>query len=70
MLPIESIIASRVSSDLARSALPDAPVLEDTASVRRRPQRRRVRTARLLRRVADRLEPPLCPGDRLRGAPV
>lgn len=67
MQPIESYIAVPLTRDLARSALPDAPVLDASSTAR---PRRRVRTARLLRRVADRLEPPPCAGDRLRGARV
>jgi hypothetical protein len=70
MQPIESYIAVPLARDLAHSALPDAPVVQDAGSAARLPHRRRVRTARLLRRVADRLEPPPCPGDRLRGARV
>lgn len=69
MLPIESYIAVRATSDLAQSALPQAPVRAADLASQREPRRRRARTARLLRRVADRLEPPPSgPGDRFRAA--
>jgi hypothetical protein len=51
---ILAVMALQQTNDLARSALPDAPVRHDL-DARRRPLRRR--TARGLRRLADRLEP-------------
>jgi hypothetical protein len=49
-----AIMALQQTRDLAHSALPDAPVRHDLDAARR-PLRRR--TARGLRRLADRLEP-------------
>jgi len=57
MFPIATEIAVRVTRDHARSALPDAPVIDDTAAPPRPRQERRIRVARALRRLADRLEP-------------
>jgi hypothetical protein len=51
---ILAIMALQQTRDLAHSALPDAPVRHDLDAARR-PLRRR--TARGLRRLADRLEP-------------
>jgi hypothetical protein len=52
---ILAVMALQQTHDLARSALPDAPVRHDLDAARSRPLRRR--TARGLRRLADRLEP-------------
>jgi hypothetical protein len=52
---ILGIIAVQQTADLARSALPDAPVRHHLDTAADRPLRRR--TARGLRRLADRLEP-------------
>jgi len=52
---ILAIMALQQTRDLARSALPDAPVRDDLAVTADRPLRRR--TASGLRRLADRLEP-------------
>jgi hypothetical protein len=51
---IPVVLAFQQTRDLAQSALPDAPVRHDLDTVER-PLRRR--TARGLRRLADRLEP-------------
>ena len=53
--PITAQLAVRQTRDLARSALPDAPVRPEPEPVAARPLRRR--TALALRRLADRLEP-------------
>ncbi len=60
MLPIAAGIAIRHTRELAESALPGAPVVDDTPA---RPRRSlpRARFARALRRLADRLEPAPCP---------
>jgi hypothetical protein len=52
---ILAVMALQQTRDLAHSALPDAPVRHDLDAAARRPLRRR--TARGLRRLADRLEP-------------
>jgi hypothetical protein len=52
---ILGIMAVQQTYDLARSALPDAPVRHDLDTAADRPLRRRA--ARGLRRLADRLEP-------------
>jgi hypothetical protein len=52
---ILGIMAVQQTYDLAHSALPDAPVRHDLDAAADRPLRRR--TARGLRRLADRLEP-------------
>lgn len=59
MLPIASDLAVRATRSQAQSALPQAPVVDDVPMPRRAPRRTRTRTraARVLRRVADRLEP-------------
>jgi hypothetical protein len=56
MFPIEGQLIVDVMSE-AGSALPDAPVAEEAP---RRPRRTRYAVARLLRMVADRLEPSRC----------
>jgi hypothetical protein len=53
--PITGWLVVRGTSDLARSALPDAPVVSEAEGVRSRRVRRRA--ALSLRRLADRLEP-------------
>jgi hypothetical protein len=53
--PITGWLVVRGTSDLARSALPDAPVVSEPERVRSRRVRRRA--ALSLRRLADRLEP-------------
>ncbi|HWM00029.1 MAG TPA: hypothetical protein VNP20_22010 [Nocardioidaceae bacterium] len=57
MFPIATEIAVRVTRDHAQSALPDAPVIDDTVAPPRPRHERRIRVARALRRLADRLEP-------------
>ena len=57
MLPIAADIAVRGTRELATSAMPDAPVIDDTADPAPVRTRRRAQLARLLRAVADRLEP-------------
>jgi hypothetical protein len=52
---ILAAMALQQTYDLAHSALPDAPVRHDLDAPAERPLRRR--TARGLRRLADRLEP-------------
>jgi hypothetical protein len=52
---ILAIMALQQTHDLARSALPDAPVRRDLDAPANRPLRRRA--ARGLRRLANRLEP-------------
>lgn len=61
MLPIATGIAIRHTRELAESALPDAPVVDDTPPVRPRRSLPRTTFARALRRLADRLEPAPCP---------
>jgi hypothetical protein len=53
--PIAGHLAIQQTRDLARSARPGAPVRDDLATTADRPLRRR--TAVVLRRLADRLEP-------------
>jgi hypothetical protein len=55
MDPTAIVIGSQSSSSHARSALPDAPVVE--RSVETRPARPRSATAAVLMRVAVRLDP-------------
>jgi hypothetical protein len=53
--PITGQLAVRQARDLAQSALPDAPVRPEPDPAEAHPLRHR--TARRLRRLADRLEP-------------
>jgi hypothetical protein len=53
--PIAGRLVVQVTQDLARSALPDAPVIRQPERVKSRRVRRRA--ALSLRRLADRLEP-------------
>jgi hypothetical protein len=53
--PITGLLLVQQTRDLARSALPDAPVRPDPERVRS--MRLRRRTAITLRRLADRIEP-------------
>jgi hypothetical protein len=53
--PIAGWLVARRTGDLARSALPDAPVTREPERVK--PRRVRRRAALSLRRLADRLEP-------------
>jgi hypothetical protein len=53
--PIAGWLVVRGTGDLARSALPDAPVIREPERVQSRRVRRRA--ALSLRRLADRLEP-------------
>jgi hypothetical protein len=65
MLPIAADIAVRVTREQALSALPDAPVIDDTPPAPRARVQRRLRLARVLRNLADRIEPASpCPVDR------
>lgn len=64
MLPIAAEIAVRLTQGLAQSALPDAPVIDDTPPTPRVRPPRRLRLAQILRSMADRIEPaPVCPTD-------
>jgi hypothetical protein len=53
--PIAGWLVVRGTGDLARSALPDAPVIREPERVKSRRMRRRAAVS--LRRLADRLEP-------------
>ncbi len=65
MLPIAAEIAVRLTREQAQSALPDAPVIDDTPPTPRVRTRRRLQVARMLRSLADRIEPaPACSTDR------
>jgi hypothetical protein len=65
MLPIASNIAVRVTRRHALSAMPDAPVVDDTPPTPRARARGRLQLAQVLRNLADRIEPaPVCPTDR------
>ena len=55
-LVIASIFVTRAQANLARSALPDAPVLPDPPP---KPRRVRSRTATVLYRIADAVSPPV-----------
>jgi len=57
MLPIASEIAVRITREHAQSGLPNAPVIDDTPPPARPRHHRRLRVARALRHLADRLEP-------------
>ena len=62
MLPIASNIAVRVTREHALSAMPDAPVIDDTPPAAPARTRRRLQLAQVLRNLADRIEPtPACP---------
>jgi hypothetical protein len=64
MLPMAAEIAVRLTREQALSALPDAPVIDDTPPPRRARPQRRLQLARMLRTLADRIEPaPACPTD-------
>jgi hypothetical protein len=54
--PTAIVVASQSSASPARSALPDAPVVESPGAARR-PARRKAVAATLLRRLAARLDP-------------
>lgn len=61
MLPIAAEIAVRLTREQALSAMPDAPVVDDRPPTRPTRTRRRLRLARMLRSLADRVEPaPAC----------
>jgi len=61
MLPIAAEIAVRLTREQAQSALPDAPVVDDTPPAPRVRAPRRALAARVLRSLADRIEPaPAC----------
>ena len=65
MLPIASNLAVRITRQHALSALPDAPIIDDTPPTPRVRTQRRLRLAQVLRNLADRIEPaPACPTDR------
>ncbi|MGH3313219.1 MAG: hypothetical protein ACRDP3_21970 [Streptomyces sp.] len=59
MIPIEGSIVVDVTRREALSALPDAPVVADEHEPRAAGGRRMF-LARILRSLADRLEPPRC----------
>jgi hypothetical protein len=64
MLPIAAEIAVRLTREQALSALPDAPVIDDSRPTPAALTRRRLRLARMLRTLADRVEPaPACSTD-------
>jgi hypothetical protein len=56
MLPIAAEIAVRLTREQALSALPDAPVIDDTPPPPRIRAKRRLQLARILRSLADRVE--------------
>ena len=61
MLPIAAEIAVRLTREQALSAMPDAPVVDDHPPAPRTRTRRRLQLARMLRSLADRVEPtPAC----------
>ena len=65
MLPIAAEIAVRLTREQAQSALPDAPVIDDTPPMPRVRTPHRLQVARVLRNLADRIEPaPACPTDK------
>jgi hypothetical protein len=65
MLPIAAEIAVRLTREQAESAQPDAPVVDDTPPAPRVRARRRLQLARMLRSLADRVEPaPACATDK------
>jgi len=65
MLPIAAEIAVRLTREHAHSALPDAPVVDDRPPAPPVRTRRRLQLARMLRSLADRVEPaPACSTDR------
>lgn len=55
--PLAAALAKEVSGDLARSALPDAPVVPDRVARARRVPRARLRLAAALHRLAAVVEP-------------
>jgi hypothetical protein len=57
MFPIATHLAVRATREHAQSALPDAPVVREQAAPQRRSDVPRARTARLLHRLAERIEP-------------
>ena len=57
MLPIAAEIAVRQTRAQALSAMPDAPVIDEAPPKPRVHTRRRLQLARLLRELADRIEP-------------
>jgi hypothetical protein len=57
MFPIEGPLVADATRNLAHSALPGAPQVPDKPAKVRRSRRR---IARMLRALADRLEPPRC----------
>ncbi|MGH3366915.1 MAG: hypothetical protein ACRDOY_06915 [Nocardioidaceae bacterium] len=57
MLPIAAEIAEHLTREHAGSALPDAPIVDDTPPARRPRGQRRAMAAQALRRLADRVEP-------------
>ncbi len=65
MLPIAAGIAVRATRERALSALPDAPVIDDTPPRAQARTQRRLLLAQVLRNLADRIEPAApCPTDR------
>jgi len=65
MLPIAAEIAVRLTREQALSALPDAPVIDDSPPAPRVRASRRLQLAKVLRNLADRVEPAsTCPIDR------
>jgi hypothetical protein len=55
--PLAFALVGETSRQLARSALPEAPVLDDGPPPRRSRHRTRRRVALTLHRLADRLQP-------------
>ena len=56
-MPIAADIAVRRTREQALSALPDAPVVDDTPPTPRARTRGRLQLAQVLRNLADRVEP-------------
>ena len=57
MFPIATHLAARAAREHAQSALPDAPVVRERPVPVRRSDVPRATTARLLHRLAERIEP-------------
>jgi hypothetical protein len=69
MLPIEGHLVVDVTRRHAHSALPGSPQQTEPEQSPRRAARPRHTAARILRRVADWLEPPRCTDRSLRPSP-
>lgn len=69
MIPIDGHFVVDATRRHAHSALPDAPQHDERPERPRRVRRTRGSAARMLRRLADWLEPPRCPDRPLRPYP-